>query len=87
MLELSPYFKAISRQPHMCPRCGHRLELRPLELTWDRAVWRCGCCGWFQTVIAPKAAEMGQRDPSPQPAPAKPRHCGRIIEVDFGRVK
>lgn len=74
-LQLSPYFKAISRQPHMCPECGHRLVLKPLELTWDGAVWKCERCKWFQTELAPDSAKMGQREP------AKPK--ARIISVDF----
>lgn len=76
MLELSPYFKAISRQPHFCPECGHRLVLRPLELTWDGAVWKCEKCNWFQTELAPESAKLGQR------VAEKPR--ARIISLDFG---
>ena len=78
MLELSPYFKSIAKRPHMCPECGHRLVLKPLELTWDGAMWKCEECKWFQLELAPEAAKMGQRDETPE----KPR--ARIIKVDIG---
>lgn len=78
-MELSPYFKAISKQPHFCPECGHVLKLNPLELTWDGAMWKCEECKWFQLELAPDAAKMGQRDGKPE----KPK--ARIIKLDFGK--
>ena len=75
-LELSPYFKAISRTPHVCPRCRHKLELQPLRLTWDGAVWRCRDCGWFQVEMAPDSAKMGSR--------VKEEPTARILSVEFG---
>ena len=75
MSELSPYFKAISHAPHFCPECGHPLELNPLALTWDGAMWRCGRCKWFQLELAPEAAKLGERKPEKPGA--------RIIPVDF----
>jgi len=79
MLQLSPYFKAISRQPHFCPECGFPLKLNPLELTWDGAMWKCERCKWFQLELAPDSAKKGQRDDTREPD--KPR--ARIISVDF----
>lgn len=66
MLELSPYFKAISRQPHLCPECGGRLVLKPLKLTWDGAVWKCERCKWFQAEFAPDSAKLGERGAKPK---------------------
>lgn len=75
MFELSPYFKSLAATPRVCPRCHARgLRLQPLELTWDAAVWRCDSCKWFQTVLAPESAKLGQR--------GEPK--ARIIPVDFG---
>ena len=76
-LELSPYFKAINRTPHVCPRCRYKLELQPLELTWDGAVWRCFGCGWFQVEMAPDSAKMGPR--------VKAKPASRILPVEFGK--
>lgn len=68
-MQLSPYFKSLARTPRICPDCHrHKLALKPLELTWDAAVWKCEGCGWFQTVLAPESAKMGQRDAKPSGA-------------------
>lgn len=75
MLQLSPYFKAISKTPHFCPECGHVLVLNPLKRTWDGAMWKCERCKWFQLEVAPEAAKMGERGKEPR---------ARIISVDFG---
>ena len=71
---LSPYFQALAKQPRMCPDClKHKLRLVSLELTWDAAVWKCDGCGWFQTILAPESAKLGQREPY------------NVIKVDFGK--
>lgn len=75
-MELSPYFKSLTRTPKMCPECHAPIRLNPLELTWDGAMWKCDACGWCQLELAPEAAKLGQREPE------KPR--ARIIPVDFG---
>ena len=75
-MELSPYFKSLTRTPKMCPECHAPIRLNPLELTWDGAMWKCDACGWCQLELAPEAAKLGQREPE------KPR--ARIISVDFG---
>jgi len=81
MLQLSPYFKAIARRPHFCPECGGPLKLKPLELTWDGAVWKCEACHWFQLEVAPEAAKLGQRDARGE----EPGRRARNVGVDFGR--
>lgn len=74
---LNPYFQALAKQPRMCPDClKHKLRLVSLELTWDAAVWKCDGCGWFQTVLAPESAKMGQREPD---------DASNVIKIDFGR--
>lgn len=78
-MQLSPYFKSISKQPHFCPECGHPLTLNPLKLTWDGAMWKCPNCKWFQLEQAPEAAKLGQRE--------QLKRGARIISVDFGGRK
>lgn len=94
---LSPYFKALARQPHICPRClKHKLRLVSLELTWDGAVWKCDGCGWFQVELAPADAQLGPREP--EDVESEPREPGvakkgpwksdvvpNVIKADFGR--
>jgi ribosomal protein L37AE/L43A len=76
MPQLSPYFKALARDPGMCPECGGRLRLQALERTWDAAVWRCGACGWLEVAEAPASARMGPRGEGPG---------ARVIIADFGK--
>ena len=74
---LSPYFRALAREPRICPDClEHRLRLVPLELTWDGAIWKCDGCGWFQLELAPDDAKLGPRGLEGAP---------NVIRVDFGR--
>ena len=70
MLELSPYFKSLTRTPHMCPECHKPIRLNPLKRTWDGAMWKCDACGWCQLELAPDSAKLGQRD-SEQPKRAR----------------
>lgn len=76
MLELSPYFKSLTRTPKMCPECHAPIRLNPLELTWDGAMWKCDACGWCQLELAPEAAKLGPR-----------RARANVIEVDFGKSR
>lgn len=86
-MELSPYFKAVARIPHLCPECGHALVLRPLERTWDGAMWKCERCKWFQVETAPEAARMGERTAPAAHVTGVEKLAGgaKIVAVDFGR--
>ena len=75
--DMTPYFQSRAKQKRICPDC-HRaaLEVRP-TLSPNGGVDRCPECGYLQTIVAPKSAQVPEDWMPPK------KRC-RII--DFGSI-
>ena len=71
--DMTPYFQSRAKRKRVCPGCHKSaLEVKP-TLNPNAGVDHCPECGYFQTIIAPKAAQVPEDWKPPK------RRC-RIIE-------
>lgn len=72
----SPYFRSLSKQVRLCPRCGEKTRLAG-TLNPDAAYEVCGDCGFFTTLVAPEWACVGEQ--------VEPARSFTVIEDGLGR--
>lgn len=61
----SPWCRSRAAQKMACPQCGKRLRFEFSRLNPNAGYDKCDRCGYSQTVIAPRAAQVDFVPPTP----------------------
>ncbi len=77
--DFSPYFESLSKQKRICPKCTHRSLKLKHSLSPNGAYETCEC-GYFQSISAPKSAEVEWDGKTPWRNPVK--HKANIISFE-----